>query len=443
MIRVRQAYSPAATVAYLTGSRSYSHPNATPDQGHWAGSLTAMAGPSTRPGDPVAPTPFHNVLDGFNGQRTHPIIGYRQTVHRCAYDFTASASKSVSVAALCVPEIAQPVRSAFNDAILALIAFLESFAAHRRTSRAERSLRGQSVRTGTACIAHFTHEASRWNDPHLHSHITVINSTFNPSLRRLLAIDAKPMVSTIMRNSGANSLFNHELNRCLHAGAIRSRIAPDGTCHIPAVPISLSQRLSQGHRAVSTAMQDATPISLGLPQHTPKTKLDDLLGDRIRPPKSPRDFLWPDLLKPRQRAAIAAAAIAAPPPPPPSPLTPSAITSAIIAQHLADHRYISTSTIIKAATTFIAQHPSLPLTHIIEPIHALIENPSLIANRRQPPQEVIDQILSTQRYLGINSFIEAQDKANAERRRALNQFVNRNIPKIHNRTPAPPHSIRL
>ncbi len=94
------------------------------------------------------------------------------TKHRAATDYTFSAPKSVSIAGL----IQQDTRviDAHDQAVATALLVLESRYAQARISTPEGR---QRIGTGNITAAIFRHETSREQDPQLHSHCVVINTT--------------------------------------------------------------------------------------------------------------------------------------------------------------------------------------------------------------------------------------------------------------------------
>ena len=91
---------------------------------------------------------------------------------RCGWDFTISAPKAVSIAALVGGD--KRVIEAHNQAVDKAMTYLESYAQTRL-----RTGGGDPVRetTGNITAAMVQHETSRTNDPQLHTHVVVDNFT--------------------------------------------------------------------------------------------------------------------------------------------------------------------------------------------------------------------------------------------------------------------------
>jgi len=93
--------------------------------------------------------------------------------HRAATDYTFSAPKSVSIAALIQKD--KRVIQAHDEAVKTALQVLENRYAQTRVRRGP-GLR-EKVATGNILAATFRHETSREQDPQLHTHCVVINAT--------------------------------------------------------------------------------------------------------------------------------------------------------------------------------------------------------------------------------------------------------------------------
>ncbi len=93
--------------------------------------------------------------------------------HRAATDYTFSAPKSVSIAALIQKD--KRVIQAHDQAVETAIAVLEERYAQTRVRRGP-GIR-EKVQTGNVIAATFRHETSREQDPQLHTHCVIINAT--------------------------------------------------------------------------------------------------------------------------------------------------------------------------------------------------------------------------------------------------------------------------
>ena len=93
--------------------------------------------------------------------------------HRAATDYTFSAPKSVSIAALIQKD--KRVIQAHDEAVKTALSVLENRYAQTRVRRGP-GIR-EKVSTGNVIAATFRHETSREQDPQLHTHCVVINAT--------------------------------------------------------------------------------------------------------------------------------------------------------------------------------------------------------------------------------------------------------------------------
>jgi conjugative relaxase-like TrwC/TraI family protein len=123
---------------------------------------------------PVDQQVFQQLLQGQtpDGQSLHS----RQidpSNHRAATDYTFSAPKSVSIAALIQKD--KRVIQAHDQAVTTALNVLENRYAQTRVRRGPN--RRDRVQTGNIIAATFRHETSREQDPQLHTHCVIINAT--------------------------------------------------------------------------------------------------------------------------------------------------------------------------------------------------------------------------------------------------------------------------
>lgn len=124
----------------------------------------------------VEPADFKHLLYGKapNGDCLHARAIDPQR-HRAATDYTLSAPKSASIAALIQQD--ERVVAAHHQAVDTALSVLEARYAQTRVSTPEGR---QRVVTGNIVAAVFQHETSREQDPQLHSHCVVMNTTQMP-----------------------------------------------------------------------------------------------------------------------------------------------------------------------------------------------------------------------------------------------------------------------
>ena len=123
---------------------------------------------------PVDSQQFQQLLHGqtpdgnnLHGRKIDP------NKHRAATDYTFSAPKSVSIAALIQKD--KRVIAAHDQAVKIALEVLEARYAQTRIRRGP-GIR-ERVQTGNIIAATFRHETSREQDPQLHTHCVVINAT--------------------------------------------------------------------------------------------------------------------------------------------------------------------------------------------------------------------------------------------------------------------------
>ena len=127
---------------------------------------------------PIAQSDFQQLLRGQTpGGKSLHNRAIDPTKHRAGTDYTFSAPKSVSIAALILKD--KRVIAAHDSAVKVALSVLENRYAQTRVRRGP-GLR-ERVTTGNLIAATFRHETSREQDPQLHTHCVVINATQLPN----------------------------------------------------------------------------------------------------------------------------------------------------------------------------------------------------------------------------------------------------------------------
>jgi conjugative relaxase-like TrwC/TraI family protein len=159
----------------------------------------------------VEQTTFQQLLQGQTpeGKPLHskPINPEK---HRAATDYTFSAPKSVSIAALIQKD--KRVIQAHDEAVKTALNVLENRYAQTRLRRGP-GIR-EKVTTGNLIAATFRHETSREQDPQLHSHCVVINATQMEdgswrSLSNEAVLNNQKLLGEIYQNELAFQLRRH------------------------------------------------------------------------------------------------------------------------------------------------------------------------------------------------------------------------------------------
>ena len=164
---------------------------------------------------------FHALCENQN-----PNDGKRLTLRqektnqrRVFYDFTCSAPKSVSVLAVTMDD--DRLVSAHEEATRIAFRELENFAATR--VRKQGNQRDRT--TGNLVAAAFTHTSSRALDPLLHTHLTVLNATFDETEKRWKALQAGGMYDAIRYGT---AVYRNELAKRVQQIGYRIRPAKHG-----------------------------------------------------------------------------------------------------------------------------------------------------------------------------------------------------------------------
>lgn len=137
---------------------------------YWLGDGARALGLAGR----VTPEVVRSLLSGKEPASGEPLAtraGRRAEIG--AYDVTLSTPKSVSIVhALCDPAAAKGIEAAHHEAVAACVGFIE----HEVLS-VRRSAKGSRWEVGLdgAVAAAFVHRTTRANDPHLHTHVLVMN----------------------------------------------------------------------------------------------------------------------------------------------------------------------------------------------------------------------------------------------------------------------------
>jgi conjugative relaxase-like TrwC/TraI family protein len=181
---------------------------------HWAGKGSIALGLS----GVIQPEQFKALLHGkdLQGNSLLAKSPHANQAHRAATDFTFSAPKSVSIAALIQHD--RRVIVAHDQAVEVALLLLEERYAQTRIRTDEGR---QRVKTGNITAAVFRHETSREQEPQLHSHCVVINTTqlADGSWRGLgneQAIAHQKLLGEIYQNELAFQLRQHgyEIEHC-------------------------------------------------------------------------------------------------------------------------------------------------------------------------------------------------------------------------------------
>jgi len=198
MIHPRRLKGSAANVArYYTVGDYYSKGTGEPSE--WGGAIAAELGLK----GPVDPGVFKTLLAGHVGEQQlgrHRAGG--EIEHHPGWDFAVNAPKSVSIMALVMGD--ERILAAHEKAVETALSYLEEHAILRR--REDGVITHHT--TGRLIFARFKEHASRELDPHLHTHVVVLNMTNEQDGASMASLETRAMFSEQMV---AGQIYRNEL----------------------------------------------------------------------------------------------------------------------------------------------------------------------------------------------------------------------------------------
>ena len=211
----------------------------------WMGTLAQTMGLQ---GD-VQPHDFDRALAGyFPGAISLARMSGGKNIHRPGYDLTLSAPKSVSVIGLVMGD--RRFLEAHQQAVSVAMNEIE----HLATTRIMRDGVKQTVMTGKILAAAFHHDTSRELDPHLHTHLILLNITEYQGRWRTLSSDKagkSGFIETLFALQVAlGKIYRHELRQRIEAMGFETVITgKNGLWEIEGVPVDLFSRRTERIRA--------------------------------------------------------------------------------------------------------------------------------------------------------------------------------------------------
>jgi len=180
---------------------------------------------------------FHALCENRNPQSNERLTQrlQKEDKRRVFYDFTCSASKSVSVLAVTLED--KRLVTAHEESTRIAFRELETFAATR--VRKQGNQRDRT--TGNLVAAAFLHDSSRELDPLLHTHCTVFNATFDDKEQCWKALQAGGMYDAIRY---ATAVYRNELAKRVQEIGYQIRPAKHGF-EIEGVSDDVVQRFSK------------------------------------------------------------------------------------------------------------------------------------------------------------------------------------------------------
>jgi conjugative relaxase-like TrwC/TraI family protein len=340
MLKIRLIRDVASRVAYHKTDAGLSEAERT---GAWLGGGVRAAGYSAAG---VSAEELAAGLSGYSAEGRY--LGQRKSSKRRAgWDVVLSAGKSISVGALCLPgKTGGLVREAWDEAVRATVAAMESLACHCVSG-------GGTAATGNLIVATFTHERSRHNDPHLHTHCIVINATFSREAG-WRGLEPAPV---FRNNLQLDAVFQHELARGLALRGLPVALDGKGRASLP-VPEKITWRLSKAKRVLDAAVEEgAVPDALRSVGN--KDVLRNLLNDRLRPRKRPPSARTDAALTAAERSAVSRLLRAGREPPPARPVLAVELARAVVSAYHRIALWPSTKKLFRAMVETARKMPML------------------------------------------------------------------------------------
>ncbi|TCM14035.1 conjugative relaxase-like TrwC/TraI family protein [Novosphingobium sp. PhB165] len=186
----------------------------------------------------VDPSVLRELLAGKIG---HTQLGRRRAdgmiEHHPGWDFAVNAPKSVSIMALVMGD--ERISAAHEAAVTEALGYLEEHATLRR--RADREVVHET--TGRLIYARFTEHASRELDPHLHTHVVIMNMTNRGDGEQIVSLETRAMYAEQMV---AGQVYRNQLAHRIRELGYEVDVDPRrGLFEIRGVPTDLMREMSQ------------------------------------------------------------------------------------------------------------------------------------------------------------------------------------------------------
>ena len=224
--------TPGNIARYYTVGDYYTKGGEEPSE--WGGRLAPELGLSGK----VDAHVFEELLAGrVAGQQLGRHRANGEIQHHPGWDFAVNAPKSVSIMALVAGD--DRIIAAHEQAVTAALSYLEEHAALRRREE------GEIVHetTGRLLFARFTEHASRELDPHLHTHVVVLNMTNGEEGAPMASLETRAMYAEQMV---AGQIYRNELAYGLREQGFEIEFDPRrGLFEITGVPKDFIRETSQ------------------------------------------------------------------------------------------------------------------------------------------------------------------------------------------------------
>jgi conjugative relaxase-like TrwC/TraI family protein len=233
MIHPRRLKGTPANVARYYAVGDY-YTKGDVEQSQWGGRIAADLGLS-------GPVDSATLQDLFAGDVRGQQLGRHRTdgrlEHHPGWDFAVNAPKSVSIMALVRGD--ERIIDVHEKAVGTALAYLEEHAEFRRRDD------GKIVHetSGRLIYARFTEHASRELDPHLHTHVVVLNMTNRGDGDRMASLETRSMYAEQMT---AGQVYRNDLAHRLRELGYEIEFDPRrGLFEIAGVPERLVREMSQ------------------------------------------------------------------------------------------------------------------------------------------------------------------------------------------------------
>jgi conjugative relaxase-like TrwC/TraI family protein len=233
MIHPRRLKGTPANIARYYAVGDY-YAKGADEHSEWGGRIATELGL----GGKVDPAAFKELLAGkVAGQQLGRHRANGEIQHHPGWDFAVNAPKSVSIMALVAGD--ECILAAHERAVGRALAYLEEHAALRH--RVEGAIVQET--TGRLVFARFTEHASRELDPHLHTHVVVMNITNRADGSQMASLETRAMFAEQMV---AGQIYRNELAHDLREAGYTIEADPrTGLFEIRGVPRELIDAMSQ------------------------------------------------------------------------------------------------------------------------------------------------------------------------------------------------------
>ena len=181
---------------------------------------------------------LEKILSGVHPETGEALV-QAQKEHRPGWDLTMSAPKSVSaIWAVGDPDLRRAIEYAHEQAVASAKKYLDSNAGYTRRGHG-----GEDFEQVPLIGIEYQHSTSREQDPHLHSHLLIMNAAQRAD-GSFGTIDPQPFYQHRM---AAGSLYQSELASRLHDMGFQIEKGSGGTFEVAGVPSDLKKYWSKRH----------------------------------------------------------------------------------------------------------------------------------------------------------------------------------------------------